>query len=175
MAITIRKIRPVAALLSLFQNIDNLYDDLYALLYRREHEALTFASIGNGSTAGRLRTNATVTYRIGGALYTKSSTDDLWNLSAQTDTTGAQYRAFLLCLDASGTATIEAGTVAASAAAAVAALPTVTATKAVIGVFVAGLSTDFDNAGGLAAQGTIYNGWPTAQTLTSDSVSFVSA
>lgn len=151
-------------------NIDNLFDDITALLYRREHEALTFGSIGNGGTAGRLRTNAAVTYRIGGTLYTKASTDDLWNLSAQTDTTGAQYRAFWLYLDSSGTASIGAGSNAASAAAAIAALPTVASDKSVIGVFVAGVSTDFDAVGGLAAQGTIYNGWPSAQTLTSESV-----
>ena len=155
---------------SLILNIDNLYDDLYALLYRREHEALGHANVGNGGTAGRLRTNSSVTYRIGGTLYVKASTDDLWNLSAETDTTGAQYRAYWLYLDSSGTAAVGAGTNAASAAAAIAALPTVASTKAVIGVFVAGLSTDFDAVGGLAAQGTIYNGWPTAQTLTAESV-----
>ena len=173
MAITLRLLRPVGFLRAVIQNIDYLYDDLYALLYRREHEVLGYANVGNGGTAGRLRTNAAVTYRIGGTLYTKSSTDDLWNLAAETDTTGAQYRAYWLYLDASGTASIAAGSNAASAAAAIAALPAVTASKAVIGVFVAGLSTDFDGAGGLAAQGTIYNGWPSAQTLTSDSITFV--
>ena len=171
MAITLRLLRPVAFLRAVFENIDKLYDDVYAMLYRREHEALTFASIGNGTTAGRLRTNAAVTYCIGGALYTKASTDDLWNLSGQTATTGAQFRAILLCLDASGTASIEAADNAATLNAAVAALGSVTATKAVIGVYVAGLSTNFANA--LASQGTIYNGWPAAQTLTSDSISIV--
>jgi hypothetical protein len=127
-----------------------------------DHAATNSGSIGNGSTAGRLRTNATVNYRVAGTLYSKSSTDDLWNLSAETNTSGAQYRAYYLYLDASGTATIGAGSNAASAAAAIAALPDVAATKAVIGVYVAGLSTDFDGAGGLAAQGTVYNGYASA-------------
>jgi hypothetical protein len=127
-----------------------------------DHAATNSGAIGNGSTAGRLRTTATVNYRVAGSLYSKSSTDDLWNLSAETNTTGAQYRAYYLYLDASGTATIGAGSNAASAAAAIAALPDVAATKAVIGVYVAGLSTDFDGAGGLAAQGTVYNGYASA-------------
>lgn len=173
-AINIRKTWPFPELTTLATAVIAGIADVVALLYRREHEALTFGSIGNGGTAGRLRTNAAVTYRIGGTLYTKASTDDLWNLSAQTDTTGAQYRAFWLYLDSSGTATIAAGENAASAALAIAALPAVTSTKAVVGCFVAGLSTDFDAAGGLAAQGTIYNGWPSAQTLTADSITFVS-
>jgi hypothetical protein len=96
---------------------------------------------------------------MGPRLYSKASTDDLWNLSAITDTTGAQYRAVALCLDASGTATIETGAVATSAALALQALPVIPTTKSVVGVFVAGPSTNWDAGGGLAAQGTIYNGW----------------
>lgn len=119
-------------------------------------------TIGNGGTAGRLRLRGDVTYAIAGRQYRKASTDNLWDLSAETDTTGAQYRAYWLYLDSSGTATIAAGTNAASSAAAIAALPARVTTKAVIGVYVAGLSTDFDNAGGLAAQGTIVDGWPSA-------------
>lgn len=135
---------------------------LRRLVEHIDHAALNSGAIGNGGTAGRLRTTATVNYRVAGSLYSKASTDDLWNLSAETNTTGAQYRAYYLYLDASGTATIEAGSNAATAAAAIAALPDVAATKAVIGVYVAGLSTDFDAAGGLAAQGTTYNGYASA-------------
>lgn len=122
-------------------------------------------AIGNGGTAGRLRTTASVDYKIGQFQYTKASTDDLWNLSAETDTTASQYRAYWLYLDSSGTASIGVGSNASTAALALAALPVVTASKSVIGVFVAGPSTDFNDAGGLAAQGTIYNGYPEGARL----------
>lgn len=117
-------------------------------------------AIGNGTTAGRLRTNASYVGRIAGAEVTKASTDNLWNLSAETDTTASQYRAYWLLLDSSGTASIGAGANAASAALALAALPALDGTKTITGVYVAGPSTDFDAGGGLAAQGTIYNGIP---------------
>ena len=122
-------------------------------------------AIGNGGTAGYLRTTASVNYKIGQFQYTKASTDDLWNLSAQTDTTAGQYRAYWLYLDSSGTASIGAGSNASTAALALAALPVVTSTKSVIGVYVAGPSTDFNDAGGLAAQGTIHNGFPEGARL----------
>lgn len=120
--------------------------------------ATTTVSITSGTTAGKLKTRADVEFSIGGTVYRKATTDDLWDLSAQTDTTGAQYRAFRLYLDSSGVATIGAGTNAASAAAALAALPAEASTKATIGLYVAGLSTDFDGVAGLAAQGTLYEG-----------------
>ncbi len=120
--------------------------------------ATTTVGIGNGTTAGRLRTNADEDFRILGTLYRKAATDNLWDLHAETATDGTHYRAYWLYLDSSGTATFAAGTNALSAAAAIAALPAVTSTKAVMGVYVAGLSTNFASA--LAAQGTIYDGWP---------------
>jgi uncharacterized protein len=116
--------------------------------------------VANGTTAGKLKLAGDAEFCIAGTVYKKAATDDLWDLSAETDTTGAQYRAYWLYLNSSGTASVGAGTNAASAAAALLALPAITATKAVIGVYVAGLSTNFDDAGGLAAQGTIYNGFP---------------
>lgn len=115
-------------------------------------------AIGNGGTAGRLRTTATTLFRIAGRVYSKASTDDLWNLTAVTNLGAGQYQAHWLYLDSSGTATIGSGTVATSAAAALAALPALDGTKAVAGVYVAGPSTDYDAA--LAAQGTIYDGIP---------------
>lgn len=135
---------------------------LRRLVEHVDHAVAGYPNVGNGGTAGRLRTNATVSYSVAGSHYSKASTDDLWNLSAETNTTGAQYRAYYLYLDASGTASIGAGSNAATAAAAIAALPDVPATKSVLGTYVAGPSTDFDAAGGLAAQGTIYNGYPAA-------------
>lgn len=128
----------------------------------------TAVYIVDGTTDGKLATDGPSWFRINGQLYLKLATDDLWDLSGQTDTTGAQYRAYWLYLNSSGVASIAAGTNAASSAAAIAALPAVAADKAVMGVYVAGLSTDFNGAAGLAAQGTIHLGVPTslAQTYT---------
>lgn len=119
-----------------------------------------YSTIANGTTAGKLKTTTTVDFRVDGVLYTKAATDDLWNLAAETDTTGAQYRAYWLYIDAAGTATIEAGANAASATLARQALPVPSATKSVFGVYTAGLSTDFNAGGGLSGQGTITHGIP---------------
>lgn len=120
----------------------------------------TFGSgvIGNGTTNGRLRTTASVTGRIAGAEVTKASTDDLWNLSAQTAVPAATYRAYWLYIDSAGAASFGAGSNASSAALALAALPAPDETKCILGVYVAGPSTNFANA--LAAQGTIHNRIP---------------
>ena len=129
------------------------------------------AGITDGGTAGYLRTRAEYEFMIGGRVYTKAATDDLWNLSGETDTGAAEYKAFWLYLDSSGTATIGAGTAAASSALALAALPTETSTKCPVGVYVAGPSTDFDGVAGLAAQGTIIDGRPAALTDTASATS----
>ena len=143
--------------------LDQIIQGINALNLHINQGSAQSGAIGNGTTAGRLRTNAAVTHRVAGRAYVKASTDDLWNLSAQTNTTAGQRRAFWLYLDASGTASIVAGTNAGNTdALALAALPDVDLTKSVIGVYVAGASTDFDAAGGLAAQGTIYDGIPSA-------------
>ena len=115
-------------------------------------------TITSGTTAGKAKTRADVEYEIGGTLYRKAKTDDLWDLSAETDPTGAQFRAYRLMLDSAGTATIIAGSNAASEALALAAIGAEASTKATIAVYVAGLSTDFNGAAGLAAQGTFYEG-----------------
>jgi hypothetical protein len=132
-------------------------DDATATRY--DNGLASWADVGDGSTAGTLRTSQIADYRIGGTLYRKAATDDLWDLSGETDTDGSTYRAYYLYLDAAGTASIGAGTDAASAALALAALPSVPSAKSVCGVFVAGVSCDFDDAGGLEAQGTVYTGW----------------
>lgn len=150
------------------RELDRLFDLANLNHQRTSFGALTFGNIGDGTTAGRLRTNAAITYAIAGQVYTKSSTDNLWNLSALTNTGAAEFQAHALCLNSSGTASLVNSGVAASAAAAMAALKALLPTdKAVVGVFVAGNSTDYDNAGGLAAQGTIYNGIPDGVFLTS--------
>lgn len=157
---------------AIWTQVEALIVDLQAALTRYDNSARDHANIGNGTTTGRLRTNSPVSFAIAGALYNKASTDDLWNLSAETSLSTGQYKAYWLYLDSSGVATIAAGTVAASAAAAIAALPAVTSTKSVVGVYVAGPSTNFANA--LAAQGTIYNGHPAVYTMTATTTTLIS-
>jgi hypothetical protein len=140
--------------------LDALWAALNGLILISHYATQQDGGVGDGTTAGRLRTTASVDFTVGGLYYTKASTDDLWNLSAETDTEADEYRAYWLYLNAAGTASFAAGANAASAAAALKALPAVTTTKSVIGVFVADPSCNFDDAGGLAAQGTIYDGVP---------------
>lgn len=174
MALSIRKNLYVTKLLTFITNVIAMFVDLQAFLTRWQYGCVSTATITNGTTAGKLQaTSNALVYRIGGIGYLKAATDDLWNLAAETDTTSIQYRAYYLYLNASGTASIGAGDNAASAALAIAALPAVPTDKSVIGTYVAGPSTDFNGAGGLAAQGTIYNGWPTTLTLTSESMTLV--
>jgi hypothetical protein len=127
---------------------------------QNQPKCLTFPNVGNGTTAGRLRTNAAISYQINGALYTKASTDDFWNLSAKTATLAAQYRAHALCILANGNAAIVDGPVAASPDDALAGITwdDVEESRVVVGIYVAGPETDY--AAALASQGTIYNGWP---------------
>lgn len=117
-------------------------------------------AIADGTTDGKLQSTASVDFKVAGVKATKAATDDLWDLSAETDTTASQYRAYWLYLDASGTASIAAGEDATTAALALQALPDIDETQSVIGVFVADPSCDFNGAAGLAAQGTIYDGIP---------------
>jgi len=133
-------------------------DAIVARLNANANACLTYAVIANGTTAGRLRTTAGISYRVDGTMYAKSSTDDLWNLSAQATLGSGVTKAFWLYLDAAGTATIEAGTAGTTTATALAGLPVPSTTKSVIGVFVAGSATNFANA--LSSQGTIYHGIP---------------
>lgn len=122
------------------------------------------AAITDGTTAGKAKTVAAASFRIDGKVYSKAITDDLWDLSAQTDTIAAQYRAYALYLDSAGTATIGAGTNSTSAALALTVLPPFVTSKCIMGVYVAGPSTDFNGVAGLAAQGTFHNGVPTGST-----------
>ncbi len=138
--------------------LKKLWTAFLSLQMRVAFSASGAPAIGNGTTAGNLRTTASTPFTIAGQAFTKASTDDLWDLSGETDTTASQYRAYWLYLDSSGTASIVAGTNAGTAAAALLALPLPSDTLSVGGVFVADPSCDFDAAGGLAAQGTIYNG-----------------
>lgn len=124
------------------------------------NSALANPGLANGGTAGNVQTGNNIDYRLAGQLYTKSATDDLWDLSGETDTDGSSYRAYSLELNASGTASFQASGNQSTAAAAFADLPAIAESR--IGLFIADPSCDFDDAGGLAAQGTYYNGSPTS-------------
>lgn len=152
MANTQRKTRQRAEFDALWQAYASL---LMAVLF----STFGSAAIGNGTTAGRLRTTASATGRAAGVEVTKASTDDLWNLSAQTATAAGKYRAFWLYIDSAGAASFVASTTDGdSAALALAALPAHDESKCILGVYVAGPATTFTNA--LAAQGTIHNRIP---------------
>jgi hypothetical protein len=113
----------------------SLWQEFLSLNLRTMFSTFGSGAIGNGTTAGRLRTTASVTGRVAGVEVTKASTDDLWNLSAQTATIAGPL----------------------------AALPAPDETKCILGVYVANASTNF--AAALAAQGTIYNGIPAGAAL----------
>jgi len=128
-----------------------------------------FGSVGSaklaaGTTAGKIKTVAAIDFRVGGQLYTKAVTDDLWNLSGETTLTGGVFKAAILYLDASGTATYTLTPSAASAALALRAVGDLTlggyvSTKSVIGIYV---STANQNWGSGGLGGTYYNGIPEA-------------
>lgn len=140
------------------KEIDQMLLIFGCLLLVEQFSTKDAPAISNGTTAGRLRTNASVVFSVGKTQFAKASTDDLWNLSAQTALAAAQYRAYWLLLDNAGAATIAVGTIQSTALLALGTLPALDGTKSVIGVYVAGPSTNFASA--LAAQGTIYNGIP---------------
>lgn len=156
----------VADIAAVRDEVVNLVADVAAVLAQFEHAAVGFANLANGTTAGKLKTQVDIDFRINGSLYAKAATDDLWDLSAEVDTGAGVYRAYWLYLDSSGAASIAAGGDQASAAAAIGDLPALSDTKSVVGAFVASPSCDFNGAGGLSGQGTIYNGFPGTLGLT---------
>lgn len=148
MARTIRAIPGDPALLNI----------LIAYLNSVANACLGYATIANGTTNGKLKTTSTVSFKVDSQIYTKAATDDLWDLSGETSLSSGQHKAYWLYVGADGTASIEGGTVATTAAGARNALPIPSTTKSVFGVFVAGPSTNFANA--LSSQGTIIHGMP---------------
>lgn len=148
--------------------LDLVHGMLVSLALLLNYSTLDDPGIANGTTAGTLKTTATAGFRIGTGSYSKAATDDLWDLSGETDTAAGEYRAYWLLLDSSGTASFAASGEQSSAALALADLPDLDGTKAVVGVFVADPACDFDDAGGLAAQGTIYDGIPEGASLGGD-------
>lgn len=125
---------------------------------RTSNAAKASAAIANGSTAGNLATVVAVDYAIAGLVPAAQLAiiDDHWDLTAETDTGAAEFRAYWLFQDG----TFQAGPNSDTEANAMNALGAPDTAKSIIGVYVAGVSTDWDDAGGLAAQGTIFNGVP---------------
>lgn len=129
--------------------------------YQMAQGPVDSAKIADGTTAGKLRTQANFSYRVNGAIFSAAAADDFWDLSAEVDNAAGTYRAYSLEVDAAGTASFVASTTdPATAALALAALALPAATKSRIGVFIAGPATDFNAVGGLDAQGDIYDGSP---------------
>ena len=140
--------------------VNALWAMLNALVLSLAFGPKTAPALGNGTTAGALRIGADVDYTINALEYAKLNTDDLWDLSAETDTGAAEYRAYFLYLDNAGAASFAAGSEFDNAGDALASLGAPDTTKSLIGVFVADPACDFDDVGGLAAQGTLYTGAP---------------
>lgn len=140
--------------------LDAIWTMINALVYR-QFAAQDSPALANGATAGKIKTvTSSTTFRIDGVPYAKAATDDLWDLSAETDTDASSYRAYWLYIDASGVASIAAGDDRPRDDLALKALPNLDPTLSVFGVFVAGPSCNFNGAGGLSAQGDLYNRVP---------------
>ena len=128
-------------------------------------------AIGQGTTAGKLRTNAAITYSVAGLAYKKASTDDAWACGALGTTAAGEYKALPLYINGAGT--ISLGTLTAAAASDVLAQALIDAVPAAmcrVGFFVMGPSGNFANA--LNAQGTSYDGSPVVADLTAYQVSW---
>ncbi len=138
--------------------------------------AFLFGSVGSaklaaGTTAGKIKTVADIDFRIGGRLFTKAATDDLWDFTGETTLGTGLYKAAVLYLDATGAATYTLTAAATSAALALRAVGDLTlggyvSTKSVIGVYV---STAAQNWGSGGLGGTYYNGIPEAAYSSSES------
>lgn len=155
----------------LIQQFTNLCTDVFAILNRAANclKVLNGATFADATTAGKIKiTGGTVEYDVNGERFSKAATDNLWDFSAEVDTAALKYRAYWLYLDSGGNATFHAvtttGTDAASAVAAKAALLAAgepAGDKAVVGVFVAGPSTDMSADAIVAKAGaTMEYGFP---------------
>ena len=143
--------------------LDIYRNSLRGLMYRLLNSLANPAIIANGTTAGNLRTTATAIGPLidGDPAANLVAQDDFWDLSAETDTAAGKFRAYWLYVDVALAATfVASGSDRDTAQEALESLPDLDATKSILGVYVAGPATDFDDAGGLAAQGTIHDRVP---------------
>jgi hypothetical protein len=79
---------------------------------------LATAAVAIGTTVQKVQTTAIATYLCDGVFKSKAATDDFWTLSGTTVSDG-NFQKYLLCIDASGDASIVEGTQAATAGAVV--------------------------------------------------------
>ena len=143
------------------EELDVYANMLRGLLHRVLNSCAALPVIGNGTTAGNLRTTAAVVPNVDGVPNASlASSDDFWDLSAEVDTGAAEFRAYWLYVSSANAASFVASPAATSEADALRALPVLDATKSILGVYVAGVATDFDDAGGLVAQGTVFDRVP---------------
>ncbi|MBU1082522.1 MAG: hypothetical protein KKB59_18695, partial [Spirochaetes bacterium] len=119
---------------------------------------LSTGIVADGTSDGKIKTTATIYYTIHGQIYTKTATDDLWDLSGMVDTGGAEYKAYRLCLNAGGSASVVESSVQATASAAHGALAAASDTVCQVAEYIANPNCDFNGIAGLAAQGTQYDG-----------------
>lgn len=78
------------------------------MILLQDNGCLSAGGAADATSAAKVKTVATVTYRVNGAQLTKGATDNLWTLTGATLTAG-QVNKWLLCLDASGTASVVEG------------------------------------------------------------------
>lgn len=134
--------------------------------YRAQNGPMDVTTLANGSTPGFIATTVTtLTYRVDGRVLTKAATDDVWDLSGVNPDNGAgEFRAIGLDLDAAGVGHIDDS--APSADSENSALGNMNQPgqpdRARVGVYVGGPNCDWDDAGGLAAQGNFFLGWPSS-------------
>lgn len=78
------------------------------LILRRDNATFSSGAIAHGTTATDVKTTATVTYLIDGVFKSLAATDDFWQLTGDVLSAGDVQR-WLLCVDASGTASVVEG------------------------------------------------------------------
>jgi hypothetical protein len=72
--------------------------------------AFTTGALAIGTTKSKIKTAAAINYCIDGIMYVKAATDDLFVFTDVTVQAISTTKYYLLCLDASGTATVISGT-----------------------------------------------------------------
>lgn len=166
MAVSTKYASPVAGPSS--QNLDIALKDLWNNIRpRQENALLDNGAIIQGATAGKIKTVNAISFKVDGQIYTKAATDDLFDLGALGDVAASVFQAILLCLNAAGTASVVEGAEKTSLALALADVELkIPESLCVVGLFATdGTACDWNDAGGLDAQGTYYNGLPAAIVL----------
>lgn len=124
---------PGSAPNDLLIQFNKMVDDLETLRSNTDminrNRCFAKAAAAIGTTTTKVKSVNSVDYAIDGEIKRKAGTDDLWTLSGAVVADGFVNK-YLLCLDASGTASIVEGTQATTAGAVV--LPALPASKSVI-------------------------------------------